>query len=87
METKETLPGTKAVADRMAAAEENFIEVIIGKGFTREEAIQAMATMLKLKAAKMDAVIGRISVVHGAFLEREAISNAINYAPQRKGAR
>jgi hypothetical protein len=73
------MQGTRDIAQRIVNAEENFIQIIREKGFTREEAIKAMHTMLKLKVAKLDAVSGRISVKHGAFLSSEAIRNAVNY--------
>lgn len=77
--TGEKLQGTRAVAERIRNAEESFIQVIREKGFTREEATQAMLAMLKLKAAKLDPIGGRINVKHGAFLESQAIRNAVNY--------
>jgi predicted TIM-barrel enzyme len=75
----ETIPGTKAVATRIVNAEENFVQIIIEKGFTKDEAFKAMRTMLKLKVAKLDAIIGRITVKHGAYLEASSIRNAVNY--------
>jgi hypothetical protein len=77
---KSKLPGTWQVSERMRNAEENFVEVLRGKGFTRDEAVRAMRTMLKLRVAKLDPVLGRISVTHGAFLDSDAIRKAVNYA-------
>lgn len=73
------MQGTREMAQRIVNAEENFIQTIREKGFTRDEAIKAMNTMLKLKVAKLDPIIGRISVKHGAYLESEVIHNAVNY--------
>ena len=88
MEVKNMIPDEKAIAQRMVNAEESFIEILMKFGnISREEAIKAMITMLKLKVAKMDAVNGVISVVHGEFLEPYAIRNAVNYVHKRKGAR
>ena len=78
-EKRERIAGTRAIAQRIVNAEENFIEARIAQGFTRQEAIKAMNTMLRLKVAKLDPVIGRIEVKHGAFLEPFAILNAVNY--------
>ena len=75
---KEAIPGTRSVAQRMVNAEESFIQIIREKGFSREEAIKAMGTMLRLKVAKLDPVNGRIDVKHGAFLDAAAIRNAVN---------
>jgi hypothetical protein len=65
--------GTREIAQRIVNAEEGFIEIIRERGFTRDEAIMVMQTMLRLKLAKLDPVIGRISVKHGALLESETI--------------
>jgi hypothetical protein len=70
---------TYQVAQRMVNAENDFRQVIMERGFARDEANKAMRTMLKLKVAKLDAVNGRISVVHGAYLDHQAIRNAVNY--------
>lgn len=68
----------KAVAQRIANAEAGFVQTIMEKGFTHEEATKAMRTMLKLKVAKLSIGTGRIAVKHGAFLELSAIRNAVN---------
>lgn len=71
--------GTKQMAQRIVNAEQNFVQMIMEKGFNREDAFKAMRTMLKLKVAKLDPIIGRISVKHGVYLERNSIQNAINF--------
>lgn len=68
----------QALAQRIANAEAGFVQVVMEKGFTHEEATKAMHTMLKLKVAKLDVRIGRITVKHGAFLEPAVIRNAVN---------
>jgi hypothetical protein len=73
-------PGFKAMATRMQNAEDSFIETIMAKGFTADEARKAMGIMLKLKVAKLDAVNGRIGVTHGMYLETDVIRNAVNMA-------
>ena len=73
------MEGTRQIAQRMVNAENEFRQIIMERGFTRDEADKAMRTMLKLKVAKMDAVNGRISVVHGAYLDHQAIRHAVNY--------
>ena len=73
------MKGFQDMAQRIVNAENNFVEVIMNKGFTKPEAEKAMATMLKLKVAKMDAVGGRITVKHGAYLEEDVIRNAVEY--------
>lgn len=86
MTTAEKIPGTRAMAQRIINAESNFVETLMRQGFTREEGEKAMRVMLRLKVAKLDAVLGRISVKHGAFLEPDAIRNAVNYTGKRARA-
>ena len=74
------MKGTQAMAQRIVNAEENFADTLVAiANITRDEAFKAMRTMLKLKVAKLDAVGGRITVKHGAYLETSAIINAVNY--------
>lgn len=75
----ENVTGYRAIATRIVNAQERFIAILESKGFTREDAVKAMNTMLKLKVAKLDPVSGVINVRHGAFLEKEVIQNAVNY--------
>jgi hypothetical protein len=70
--------GTRAMAQRIVNAEDGFIETIQERGFTREEAVKAMATMLRTKVAALDPVGGTIRVKHGAFLDPEVIRNAVD---------
>lgn len=77
--TTERIKGTRAIAQRIVNAENDFVQLIMEKGFTREEANKAMRTMLKLKVAKLDPVGGRISMKHGAFWESDVLRNAVNY--------
>lgn len=80
------------IAQRIVNAEEDFIQIIQEKGFTGEEAIQVMQTMLRLKLAKLDSGIGRISVKHGGLLETEVIRGIVEAGvtmkpPRRRGNR
>lgn len=73
----ETIPGTKAIADRIVRAHIDFIETLMNcGGISRDEATKVKDLYLKNKIAKCDAVIGRISVKHGAFLDKEVILRA-----------
>lgn len=84
---KQKLPGTWQVAQRMVNAENNFLQLVMEKGFSREEAIKIMQTYLKLKVAKLDAVNGVISLKHGAYWESDTLRNALNYKAPAKGRR
>jgi hypothetical protein len=69
----------KDIAQRTVNAENSFVESVMNCGAcTKAEAEKVMAYYLKHKIAKMDAVIGRISVKHGAYLDADVIRNAIN---------
>jgi len=74
----ETIPGTKAVAERIVRAHIDFIETLMNlSNISREDAVKVKDLYLKNKIAKCDAVIGRISVKHGAFLDKEVILRAV----------
>lgn len=77
--TTERIKGTRAIAERIVNAENTFVQLIMEKGFTREEANKAMRTMLKLKVAKLDPVGGCITMKHGAFWEADVLRNAVNH--------
>lgn len=73
--------GTAAVAERMARAEENFIEVLMNAGgITRSEAVRVYDHYRVCGVLKRDVVGGVISVKHGAFLDREVILRAFDEA-------
>jgi len=71
-----TSPG-KAIAERMALADQRFIGVLMERGqLTAAQAAKAFETLKKAKAVKLDAVGGTWSVKHGAFLDREVLERA-----------
>jgi hypothetical protein len=70
--------GFKNVATRLVNAENNFIEVLMTLGeISKAEAEKVLAVYRKHKLVKMDAVMGVLSVKHGAYLEKEVIGNAL----------
>ena len=74
-----SIPGTLQVAQRIINAENGFVQLIMEKGFTKTEAEKAMLALLKLKAAKLDPVMGRITMKHGAYWEGDVLRNAVKY--------
>ena len=67
------------IADRMINAVDNFVETIQSiSGCNKAEAEKVLAVYRKNKIVKLDAVIGRYSVKHGVFLDKEVIKNAID---------
>lgn len=84
---KEYEPALRGVAARMVSAEEGFIETLMGLGgISHNEAAHAMTVMFHLKVAKRDGV-DHIGVKHGAFLEPDAIRNAVAYQIPLKGSK
>jgi len=74
------LPGAKPAAQRIANAEENFVETVQEiTGCTREEAFRALNSMRKLKVVKLDVAIGRYIAKHGAYMDASALRQAIAY--------
>lgn len=70
--------GFKNVATRMVAAETNFVEVLMALGdITKAQAEHVLAVYRKLKLLKRDVVGGRISVTHGAYLDKDTITKAL----------
>ena len=68
----------RAIAQRIVNAEDNFAETVMrATGCDAETAAKVTEYYLKHKLAKLDAVIGRINVKHGAFLEPEVLANAV----------
>lgn len=79
--TIETIPGTKAVAERIVRAHVNFAATLAERGGIGADDAKAVAAWyLKNKCAKLDAVGGVISVKHGRLLDREVIKRAVEVA-------
>lgn len=73
--------GTNQVATRIINAEAAFIATLQKtSGCSKKDAKKVMEYYINLKIAKLDAVIGRITVTHGVFLDREIIEKAIEAA-------
>ena len=70
----ERIAGTREIAQRMVNAEINFDGILMEiAGISAEEAAKIRTLYLARKWAKMDAVGGRISVKHGAYLDASSI--------------
>jgi hypothetical protein len=68
----------KNMATRMVNAENDFIAALVDiAGITTDEAFKVLATYRKAKVLKNDYAVSRISVKHGAFLNREVILRAL----------
>lgn len=69
----------EAIATRIENADKDFAEIIANiSGCDMATARKVTAFYLKNKLAKRDAVIGRVTVKHGAYLDKRAIENAID---------
>ncbi len=71
----------EAMFTRIENAHEGFIDTLMRwGGITREEAIAVKAFYIKHKLVKVDKGIGRISVKHGAYLDKDVIKKAVKEA-------
>lgn len=69
---------SRQIAERIDRAFREFADTLCrASGCSLGEARAVTQLYLKNKLAKLDAGIGRISVKHGAFLDAQAIRNAI----------
>lgn len=69
--------GTRDIAQRMVNAENSFIESLMVAGeITKEQAEKVLQIYRNAKVVKMDAVVGQMTVKHGAFLDRDVILRA-----------
>jgi len=65
-------------ARRAASAHANFVEVLAELGDIDEAAAHKVKNLyLRHRLAKLDIGIGRISVKHGALLDRDVIRRAV----------
>jgi len=75
--------GFKDIAQRIDNAMVGFVESIERLGGLNADDAQVVANFyLKSKLAKMDAVIGRISVKHGAYLDKPILVKALEMAKE-----
>ena len=72
------------MAQRIENARKGFVEVLVERGLSAEDAERAMSTMLRLKVAKLDVHLGRINVSHGIYLELDVLRNAADLAMPRR---
>jgi hypothetical protein len=74
-----TAVGLRDMAQRIVQAEEDFIEVLMKQGgISKPEAEKVYEYYRKNKLIKRDAILGRISVKHGQFLDRDVILRALS---------
>lgn len=73
MATK-TIPGTRAIGHRLAHGEMQFEESLREiAGVTEDEAFKMREWMAKKKLTTRDFCLGRISVKHGAYLDKDVL--------------
>jgi N-acetylglucosamine-6-phosphate deacetylase len=70
----------EAIAQRIVNAEENFAQTLVENyGLTKAEAFKAMATLRKARAIKVDPVMGRMIIKHGAYMDAAVIRRAVEF--------
>jgi hypothetical protein len=68
------------IAARIESAHSSFVETLRGlSSCSEEDAVSVKNLYLKHKLAKMDPVMGRITVKHGSYLDRDVILSAIDH--------
>lgn len=83
----ETIPGTRAVAERYVNAENRFIESAAEQfGISPEDAAKVLRVYRDANIVKIDPVVGQFSLKHGAFWEKPQIEAALAKANAGKGA-
>lgn len=71
----------EAMLQRIENGHQAFVEVLRAAGdISQADALRVKTLYLKHRLAKMDTGIGRISVKHGAYLERDVIQRAVDMA-------
>jgi len=80
----ETIPGTRAIGERLARAHNAFVALIMEDEddpermrFTRAEAETIFAVYRKHRCVKLEAGIGRYSVKHGGYWAKDALARAL----------
>ena len=64
---------------RYQNALQNFHDQMAERGFTRPESDKILAVYQKLKIVKLDPLIGMARVVHGSYMEKDVLRNAVNH--------
>lgn len=83
--TSKTTQATRAIAQRIVNAHLGFQDVLVEiAGIERLDAERVTNFYLTKKLAKLDPVGGRISVKHGAYLDRAAILAAVEQSKVQK---
>jgi hypothetical protein len=71
----------KEIVNRFVQAYEDFLDTLQNCGdVSREDAVKVFAVYKDNKVIKLDTWMGRYSVKHGAFLDKDVIANAVNIA-------
>jgi hypothetical protein len=71
-------PALRAIAQRQANARQGFIETCVERGFTEAEGAAILNCYIRLKVVKLDSVIGRYSVIHGAYWDDDVLRRALS---------
>lgn len=74
------MKGTEQIAQRIINAENAFIESVVEQfDITEEEGEKVLNAFIKVKAVKIDPVMGQFNLTNGAFWDKQVIENAINF--------
>jgi len=74
MKNTEKIPGTKAMAQRIVNAENDFVENIVEQfEFSPEDAKTIFSEFVNLKLVKLDVIMGRYQLKDGRFWDKEVM--------------
>ena len=78
---QETIPGTRAMAQRLVNGEREFVSLIMDSGFTEADAEKIFAIWRKLRCCKREKSGSfRWTVTHGGYWDRDAMERALTLA-------
>lgn len=60
-------------------ATQKFIQFVMGKGFTKEEAEKILSVYKRVHVIKFDKFHPQFEVKHGAFLDADVLRNALSF--------
>lgn len=84
-ERLEIREGVRHVLTRWEAARAKLVEACARQGeLSPEDAELAASELLARKVAKLDPIVGQFTVKHGAFLEKDVLARAVEFAKERR---
>ena len=77
------MEGVRVIGQRINNATEDFIEITMERGFSKEESLQILAFYSRERIVKLDTGIGRYKFAHGAYVETDVMQRALDAEKER----